>query len=260
VFLTLLWAAYQYRVRQLRREFRTASDARLEERMRIARELHDTLLQSFHGLLLRLQGTYNLLPGRAPEARAVLGSAIDDAAHAITEARDAVEDLRSTPVVCGELVECIRTLGRELAAGQQLADAATTAFSVDVEGEPRTLDPAQQDEIFRIASEGLRNAFHHARATRIEAEIRYDTRALRVRVRDDGIGIDPALLQRDGPAGHWGMKGMRERAKRIGGQLEVWSDHGAGTEVELTVPGSTAYASEPGRKSWHRKKKEAARS
>jgi signal transduction histidine kinase len=114
--------------------------------------------------------------------------------------------------------------------------------------------------VYRIAIEAVRNAFLHARASRIEAEIRYDPRHLRVRVRDDGIGIEPAVLQHDGPAGHWGLKGMRERARRIGGKLDVWTDHDAGTEVELTVPASTAYGSACRRSSWRRKKKEAASS
>jgi signal transduction histidine kinase len=229
-----------------------AREAVTEERVRIARELHDTLLQNFHGLVLRLQRTYNLLPGRAPEAQTILASAIDDAARVITEARDTVEALRSRPVICPDLAEALEKLGQELAATQNSQEAAS--FSLDVEGEAPALDPDCRDEIYRIACEALRNAFAHARASRVEAEIRYDARHVRVRVRDDGSGIEPGVLQRAGAARHWGLKGMRERAKRIGGQLEVWSDRGAGTEVELTVPASKAYVSDR-----DRKRKEAAR-
>ena len=98
-----------------------------------------------------------------------------------------------------------------------------------------------------MTGEAMRNAFRHARARRIEVEIRYDTRELRVRVRDDGIGMDASVLQ-EGRTGHYGLPGMRERAKSIGGQLEVWSEQGAGTELELTVPASVAYGKHVGQR------------
>jgi signal transduction histidine kinase len=240
--VALLWVGYQLRVRRLHREFNMRLEERVEERTRIARELHDTLLQSFQGLLLPLQGACNLLPGRAPEARQVLEKAIDDAARAVTEARDAVQGLRSTPILCGDLVEGMKELGQELASRRQSSEGAAPAFSVEVEGTPHGLDPAHRDEIYRVAGEALRNAFQHARARHIEVEIRYGTRELRVRVRDDGIGIEPEVVQGGGRAGHWGLKGIRERAKRIGGELEVWSERGAGTEVQLILPASIAYA------------------
>jgi signal transduction histidine kinase len=258
--LALLVVVHQVRVRRLHREFSMRLEERVGERTRIARELHDTLLQSFQGLLLPLQGACNLLPGRAPEARQVLEQTIDQAARAVTEARDAVQGLRSTPVLCEDLVEGIKALGQELASRRQSSDRTASAFSVEVEGQPQGLDPGHRDEIYRVTGEALRNAFQHARARRIEVEIRYDARQLRVRVRDDGIGIEPEVLQREGRAGHWGLKGMRERTKRIGGQLEVWSERGAGTEVQLILPASIAYADGGGRRSWLRKRKEAAHS
>jgi signal transduction histidine kinase/ligand-binding sensor domain-containing protein len=257
VLLAMLWAAHQVRVRRLHREFNLVLEGRVEERMRIARELHDTLLQSFQGLLLPLQGACNLLPGRAPEARQVLEKTIDNAARAVTEARDAVQGLRSFPILCGDLVEGIKALGQELASRRQSSDGSAPAFSVEVEGQPHGLDPAHRDEIYRVAGEALRNAFQHARARHIEVEIRYDTRRLRVRVRDDGIGIAPEVLQSQGRAGHWGLKGIRERTKRIGGQLGVWSERGAGTEVELILPASIAYAEGGRRGFWLRKRRKA---
>jgi signal transduction histidine kinase len=99
-----------------------------------------------------------------------------------------------------------------------------------------------QDEIYRIAREVLRNAFQHACASRIEAAIHYDPNLFRLRIRDDGKGIDPTVLQDGARTGHWGLPGIRERAKRIGARLALWSESGAGTEVELTVPASVAYA------------------
>ena len=115
-----------------------------------------------------------------------------------------------------------------------------------VEGERRDLEPLLQDEVYRIARELLRNAFRHAQAGRIEAEIRYESRHLRVHVRDDGKGIDPEVLKAGGRAGHWGLPGMRERAGRFGGKLDFWSEAGAGTEAVLTVPAAAAYANSNG--------------
>jgi signal transduction histidine kinase len=149
-------------------------------------------------------------------------------------------------------------LGQELVVRWRSSDRPAPEFSVDVEGEPRELDPARRDEIYRVAAEALRNAFQHARASRVEAEFRYDIRQLRVLVRDDGIGADPGVLQHNGRTGHWGLTGMRERARRLGGQLEVWSERGAGTEVQLTVPASIAFAGGAAAGSWLRKRKGAA--
>jgi len=231
-----------------RRIWELRLDERVTERMRIARDLHDTLLQSFHGLLPRFQAAHNLLPGRAAEAQQVLEAAVDDAAQAITEARDAVQDLRLSPTVTSDLAKAIEVLGEELRAYQTSANGAATDFSVRVDGTPQDLRPMLRDEIYRITGEALRNAFHHARARRIEVEIEYDTRQVRTRVRDDGIGIDATVLSQEGPPGHFGLRGMRERSKGIGGQLDVWSERGAGTEVELTIPASVAYGGHVGRR------------
>jgi signal transduction histidine kinase len=118
-----------------------------------------------------------------------------------------------------------------------------------VEGKQRELNPILRDEIYRIAREALRNAFRHARAQKIEAEITYSDSEFLLHVRDDGGGIDPEIASQGARAGHWGLPGMRERAKSFGGKLEVWSEHGAGTEIELSVPGAIAYGkSEPRRR------------
>jgi signal transduction histidine kinase len=106
------------------------------------------------------------------------------------------------------------------------------------------LHPILRDDIYRIAREALQNAFRHAHANKIEAEIAYGVRVLRLRIRDDGRGIDSKLLD-TGRDGHWGLPGMRERAQEIGAQLDIWSQTGAGTEVELRVPGSIAYGISP---------------
>ena len=114
-----------------------------------------------------------------------------------------------------------------------------------VEGPPQDIKTVLQDEVYRIGREILRNAFRHARAKKIEVEIRYDAQELRIRFRDDGIGIDPKVLNEGARAGHWGLPGVRERAKLAGAQLDFWSEVGAGTEVQVTVPASVAYAKSP---------------
>ena len=114
-----------------------------------------------------------------------------------------------------------------------------------MEGTQRDLAPSLRDETYRIAIEAVRNAFRHAHASRIEVEIRYGQRQLRLRVRDNGKGIDPKLLRGHGKEGHYGLAGMRERAKAVGGKLAVWSELDSGTEAELSVPASIAYAKSP---------------
>jgi signal transduction histidine kinase/ligand-binding sensor domain-containing protein len=244
--LTLLWAAYQYRVRQLHREFALTLEARVDERTRIARDLHDTLLQSFHAVLLRLQTVSQLLRERPVEAPGELDRTINEVAEAITEGRDAVQGIRESTVQENDLARAISTLGEELATN---LTAYRPAIRVVVAGATRNLHPILRDEIYKIAAEALRNAFRHAQARKVEIEIRYDDEQFRLRVRDDGRGIDPAVLSRQGSEGHFGLRGMRERATLIGGELTVWSEVETGTEVELRISAVTAYMS--GRKvSW----------
>jgi len=128
----------------------------------------------------------------------------------------------------------------------RIGEIRSARFQVSIEGTPRDLHPILRDDIYRIAREALRNAFRHAEASKIEAEITYDQRLLRLRIRDDGKGIDPKLLAA-GRDGHWGLPGMRERAQQMGAQLDMWSEVGAGTEVELSIPGVIAYTSSPNR-------------
>jgi signal transduction histidine kinase len=245
-FLALLWAAYQLRVRRLRYEFEMTLDARVGERTRIARDLHDTLLQSAHGVLLRFQTVSQLLPDRPIEAKEKLDNAIDQTADFITEARDEVQGLRDSIVQSNDLAMAISTLGEELTTD---STDHRTAFRVAVEGESRNLHPILRDEIYKLAAEALRNAFRHSQARQIEVEIRYDNEQFRLRVRDDGKGVDPAILSGQGSEGHYGLPGMRERATLIGGALVVWSEVDAGTEVELRIPASKAYATAQ-RRSW----------
>ena len=161
-----------------------------------------------------------------------------------------MQGLRASTVERNDLAVAIRTLGDELATDASAHQPPT--FSVAVEGETRDLHPIVRDEIYKIAAEALRNAFRHAHAGRVEVEIRYDDEQFRLRVRDDGKGIDPAVLANQGLEGHYGLRGMPERAALIGGKLAVWSEVGAGTEVELRLPASIVYATSPRRSWWSR--------
>ena len=243
VFLVILWAAWQSRVRQLQHEFNMRLEGRVEERTRIARELHDTLLQSVQGLMFSFQAARNLLPGRTEEAIRTLDQAICEGDEAIAEGRDAIQGLRANPAVESNLEYMLTAAGKELVRSSS-AEGEPPAFQVTVEGARQPLSPFLQDEVYRIAREILRNAFHHASASRIETEIAYDSQFFRLRIRDNGKGIEPKILEEGARQGHWGLPGVRERAKRIGARLKLWSEPGAGTEAELTVPARIAYQTE----------------
>ena len=213
-------------------------EARSEERTRIARELHDTLLQNFHAVLPRLQLAYELLPSRPGEAREQLQNAIDAAAQAITDGRQAVQGLRSSMLGTDDLAGAVKAVGEELAGLER--SATCPALRVVVKGESRKLHPVLQGEVYWIAAEALRNAFRHAQAQSIDVEIRYENTQFRIHIRDDGKGFDPEILSA-GVERHFGLGGMRERAKVADGKLAIMSEAGSGTEIELTIPASSAY-------------------
>ncbi len=250
LFLALLVGAHHLRMRQVQHAFDMTLEARVGERSRIARELHDTLLQSFHGLLLRFQTVSVLLPARPAEAKERLDVAIERASRAITEGRDAVQGLRAATTERNDLAVAIRTLGDELATEASAHHPST--FDVAVEGGTRALHPIVRDEIYKIAAEGLRNAFRHAHAERIEVEMHYDDEQFRLRVRDNGRGIDQAAVASHETAGHFGLRGMSERAALLGGKLAVWSEVDEGTELELRLPANIVYVTIPKRSWWSR--------
>jgi signal transduction histidine kinase len=202
--------------------------------------LHDTLLQSFQGLVLKFQAVRNMLPRRPEEAMQALDTALERTDQAIAEGRDAIQGLRASTEVTNELAQAVRAVGAELTSHD------SAKFYVTVGGPPRDLHPILRDEVYSIAREAVRNAFRHAQARNIEADITYNGSSFQLRIRDDGKGMDPGIVA-EGRAGHYGVPGMRERAKRIGGKLDVWTAIGAGTEIELSIPGSIAYGTSPGR-------------
>lgn len=230
---------YLLRMRQISRLFAVRLEERLSERTRIARELHDSLLQGVQGLMFRLHAVRELLPARPADAGRALKEAIQCGGQAIAEGRAAVQELRSSAVRASELAEALMSLGRELlpeGEGQQIS------YHVLVEGRIRPLMPLVRDESYRIAREAVRNAVQHAHAREVEVELVYDEKSFRLRVRDDGIGLDAKVLEAARRSGHWGLQGMHERAESLGAHLEMWSEHGAGTEVLLEIPAAVAYA------------------
>jgi signal transduction histidine kinase len=237
-FVLTLTGGYRLRLHQIHAQMNARLGERVLERTRMARELHDTLLQGFQGLMLRLQVVDDLLlPGEAKEE---LEQTLERADQVIAEGRHAVHDLRSSTMITNDLARAVRALGDELSCEN------STTFGLVVEGPARELHPIIRDEFYRIAREALRNAFSHARAHHIEAEISYAERLLRLRIRDDGDGIAPAILQ-GGRSGHYGLSGMRERATQIGAKLDIWSGVGTGTEIALSIAGSIAYCESPDR-------------
>jgi signal transduction histidine kinase/ligand-binding sensor domain-containing protein len=242
VLVVLAWSGVQLwlrlRLRRLHQQFEATLDGRVAERTRIARDLHDTLLQRFHGLLLQFQAAANLLPDRPRESRQVLLGAIDQVAEAISEGRSTVQGLRATALETNDLATALHALADDLA--HQAGDAVQAR--IEVQGRPLALHPLVRDEVFRIVGEALRNAFRHAQARQVVVDVRYDAQQLSVRVRDDGKGIDPDVLRKGEREGHFGLDGMRERAALVGGRLSVRSNPGSGTEVEFSAPGPRAYS------------------
>ncbi len=229
----LLAALYRLRLRQVTRQVRMRMEVRLEERERIARDLHDTLLQSVQGLILKFAAIAKRIPAEDPTRRAI-EETLGRANSVLAEGRDSVQSLRTGAAV-RDLPSALERVVKEASL-----DGATRFKSV-VEGRPRELDPIVLEESVSIGREALLNAFAHSGGAHVEMEIAYDPRQFRMRIRDDGRGIDPDIQGKGGRSGHWGIQGMRERALRIGARLELWSRPGGGTEVELTVPAATAY-------------------
>lgn len=239
-FGLLLWGAYALRIRQVTARLRHAEALRTAERERIARELHDTLLQGFQGLMLRLQAVANGLPAASP-ARERLEQSLERGDEALVEGRERVQQLRATAPP-GDIASA-------LAAAVQAAGETTADTRVSLLGTARVLVPLVADEAVLVGREALRNAFVHAQATRIEVVVDYRPDGLRLSVCDDGIGLPPAAQRADAAQTHFGLIGMQERAQRIGGTLSIGPGREGGTCVALWVPARLAYAG-PAARRW----------
>ncbi|MCU1235059.1 MAG: putative two-component system sensor kinase [Candidatus Solibacter sp.] len=229
--LLALLAAYRFRLHHLTRQLNLRFEERLAERTRIAQDLHDTLLQGMLSASMQLHVAADTLPEELP-ARPQLNRVLQLMQRVVEEGRHAVYGLRSVHDLEG--------------AFSGLRDEGfvppTTDFRIVVEGRRRAINPPIRDEAYRIAREALINAFRHSGAARVELVLEFSPAAFRVRVRDNGRGIDPLLLE-SGRDGHWGLTGMRERADRIKGHLKFSTRATAGTEIELTIPAPIAFQS-----------------
>jgi signal transduction histidine kinase len=234
VFLISLALIYQLRLQQVARQVRTRMEERLEERERIARDLHDTLLQSVQGLILKFHAGIKQIPRDTP-AYDALEKTLDHADEVLAEGRDRVRNLRTSTIPFGGLPAAFKRLVEETPQGDDVT------FKTVVEGSLRELHPMVREECYCIGREAIVNALTHSGGHKVEVEITYDSKQFRLRVRDDGRGFDPKILEQGARPNHWGLQGMRERADKIGAQLKLWSRQATGTEVELIVPGATAY-------------------
>ncbi|WP_213979324.1 sensor histidine kinase [Sphingomonas sp. dw_22] len=233
--LLATWLVYRLRLRRMAARMRMRLAERLAERERIARELHDTLLQGVQALVLRFQLVADDMPPDQP-ARRALEEALDRADDVLAEGRDRVRDLRMIGAP-DDIEHMILDIARK-----QAFDSATR-IHVSTEGQSRPLDPLVCDEVARIANEALFNIWRHAHARTVEVVIGFRTTAFTVRFRDDGVGMALDIVRCGEKPGHFGLTGMRERARKLGAEFGIDSGPGKGTEIVLIVPAGIAYTS-----------------
>jgi signal transduction histidine kinase len=223
---------------QLNRGLNLRLVERNAERARIAREWHNALFQSFLSMSLQLDLAGEPAAANSPDRHSPGQSPVRSLRmmHSVAdEGRDFLRGLGSSGTSSMSLEQALSRLRDELTPG------GGVRLRIFVKGQPKTLTPAIQEQIYLIGREAMLNALRHAQATSIEAEVEYLPRGLRLAVRDNGCGIDPQAV-RSGRDSHWDLSGMRERAGSIGAKLRVWSRLGAGTEVEISVPGNIVAA------------------
>lgn len=237
---TILWMLHRFNIRRSAQHLRARLEERHTERERIARELHDTLLQGVHGLMLSFQAVTEQIPRTHP-ARGKMEGALDRADLVLVEARERVSDLRNLNESALNLVDAFAAVTCEL----QLE--GDTSFTMSSHGTPRPLHTIAGEESYRIGLEAIMNAFRHANAQNVEITIVYTRHVFQLSVADDGVGIDPQYLPPNTRSMHWGIHGMLERAQKIGGRLSIQRGVYRGTEIKLTVPALTAYRHVPRR-------------
>jgi len=226
---------FRLRMLRLKKQMNMRFEERLAERTRIAQELHDTLLQGFLSASMQLHVANDQLAAESP-AKPFVGRVLELMGRVIDEGRNAVRGLRSPDAPSENLEQAFSGLQQELGGDHG------TSFRVVAEGEPRPLRPVIRETVYRIGREAVINSFRHSRATKIEVELQYAPKHLRLLVRDNGIGIDQGVVS-TGLDGHWGLSGMRERAEEIGAKLRLLSSPAAGTEIDLSVPSRVAFES-----------------
>ena len=236
--LFVSWLIFAMRVRVLAYNIRSRAEERADERIRIARELHDTLLQGVQGLLLSFHVAAQKVSPDA-ESKRILEKALSTADTLIIEGRNRVNSLRSEHLTDSELVEALKNVGSDLNVG------AHVSYLVQRTGGSGLLEAQVVDEVFYIAREALTNAFRHAQASEVVVTLHYGTRSFHMSCADNGRGFDTSSVQVVSAHGHWGMRGMAERAMKIGGQFSYRSKVNEGTEVSVKIPSRRAYRRSP---------------
>jgi signal transduction histidine kinase len=233
---------YRLRLHRLTKKMNLRFEERLAERMRVAQELHDTLLQGVISASMQLSVAVDCLPADSP-VQPALRHILQLMGRVMEEGRNTLRGLRLSNKGAHEMELAFLRIPEELGIDQKMA------YRVVVEGSPLPLQAVIHDEVYSIGREALVNAFRHSGANSIEVEIEYAPDRMRVLVRDNGCGINPEVL-RSGRDGHWGLSGMRERAEGMGAKFKVMSGAAAGTEVELSVPGHIAFQFPPSNGRW----------
>ncbi len=233
----LVWFSFRARMRFVTEQVHSRCSERLAERERVARELHDTLLQGFQGLMMRFHLAAQSIPSEE-NAKVEMAEALDRADLLLIESRDRIRDLRYEALDASSLPSGLMCLCEDCNEDQP----GRCQFSSV--GSPRELEPVSYQEIYAIAKEAVQNARHHSEASSITIELNFDRAQLRLRIADNGKGIDPAFLSEKGQPNHWGLAGMQERAGNLKAHLKLITGKARGTELALTVPGSIAYLQE----------------
>nr|WP_245357361.1 triple tyrosine motif-containing protein [Stenotrophomonas rhizophila] len=227
----LVWLFVRWRVAIARLRVQRLYRARVGERERIARDLHDTLLQSVQALMLRIESSRRRLAlGDAAGAEAGLVHALEEAESGLAEGRDRIRALRRDEAGVDDLETAVRALPAQLELPSGIA------FALEVRGRPRRWRQPELGEVYRIVREALANATRHAHASRITVRITYALLHTLVEIEDDGCGIQDEVVVHGGSEGHWGLPGMRERAALCGGTLSVQALATGGTRVAVRLP------------------------
>jgi signal transduction histidine kinase/ligand-binding sensor domain-containing protein len=235
------WMLYRLRVRSVATAMRSRFDATLAERIRIAGELHDTLLQGFTGITLHLQSVQRMVSSRPAEAATTLSRVLAQADAAIRDARCMVSDMRTHELDESDLPSALTTAARNAVADTSIE------MRISIVGEPHRLERSIELAVFRIAREAIANAVKHANPRHLEIVLSYELRDLRLRVWDDGRGFSPFDADAAPNGGHWGIVGMRERARSLRGVLEIGGTPTGGTIVSLSLPIVKAHGHDAGR-------------
>jgi signal transduction histidine kinase len=224
------WLAYLARVRQVAAGLQLRYQAALAERTRIAQELHDTLLQGFTGITLQLRAIERLLVQRPRESAEALKNVLASADTALRDARHMIWDMRAVELEGRDLAEALETAARHAMAG------STAELGFTVQGERRRLPLAVETTALRVGREAVLNAVNHAAPRSVRVGLEYGPRSLTLRVADDGTGIPPGAMDAAAAGEHLGIAGMRDRAHRVGGTLDITSEPGHGTAVSMSLP------------------------